>query len=388
MSKSPSHASRRGCPGRWVVLALVGAAGCGGGAPPTGGDLAGQPVVPSRPLVVRAGRPVEPIAGEERHLRNVRKLTFGANNAEAYWSFDGRKLIYQSDRKPFECDQIYMIDLETGQEQLVSTGKGKCTCSYFLRGDQEIIYSSTHLRDPNCPIAGRLVRGRYVWPVFPGFDIFRAKADGSDLRQLTTTDGYDAEGTVCPVTGRIIFTSLRDGDLDLYTMEPDGSDVQRVTNREGYDGGAFFSHDGSKIVARSGFFKDEKDRAEYLSFLAQNLVLPTQVDIVVMNRDGSDFRRVTDNGAANFAPYWHPDNRRIIFCSNLVQGETKARSAVDQFDLWLINEDGSGLERVTTNDSFDGFPMFSPDGKHLAFASNRYGTEYGETSIFVAEWVD
>ncbi len=371
---------KRAAFGTMVVLLAL---GCRSGAPPAGGDLAGQPVIPSRPLVIRAGQPVAAIAGEERHLRNVRKLTFGGENAEAYWSHDGRRLIYQSKRKPFDCDQIYIMDLETGQDRLVSNGKGKCTCSYFLRGDREIIYSSTHLRDPDCPIAGRVVRGRYVWPIFPGFDVFVANPDGSNLRQLTTNDGYDAEATVCPVTGRIVFTSTRDGDLELYSMEPNGADVQRLTDREGYDGGAFFSHDGSKLVARSGFFKDDADRAEYFTFLKQNLILPTQVDIVVMDRNGKNFRRVTDNGQANFAPYWHPDNHRIIFCSNI----GKDKNSRD-FDLWLIGEDGKGLERVTFNDTFDGFPMFSPDGKHLAFASNRYGEEYGETSIFVAEWVD
>jgi Tol biopolymer transport system component len=355
-----------------------------GDAPKAGGDLAGQPVIPARPLVIRAGQPVAPIAGEEKHLRNVRKLTFGGENAEAYWSGDGRRLIYQSKRKPFDCDQIFILDLETGADRLVSTGKGKCTCAYFLRGDRQILYSSTHLRDPNCPLAGRLVRGRYVWPIFPGFDVFVADPDGSNLRQLTTHDGYDAEATVCPVTGRIVFTSVRDGDLELYSMEPDGSDVRRITHRPGYDGGAFYSHDGSKIVARSGFFKDDADRAEYFSFLQQNLILPTQVDLVVMDRDGGDFRRLTDNAHANFAPYWHPDNERIIFCSNYGTGKNNQTG----FDLWLIGEDGQGLERVTYNDSFDGFPVFSPDGKYLAFASNRYGTEYGETSIFVAEWVE
>jgi Tol biopolymer transport system component len=366
-----------------VAAVLLAAHGCAADAPAAGGDLAGEPVVPPRQLTIRAGKPVDPVPGEERHIRNVRKLTFGGENAEAYWSFDGTKLIYQSKRKPYDCDQIFVLDLESGQEQMVSTGKGKCTCSYFLRGDRGIIFSSTHLRDPNCPVAGRVVRGRYVWPIFPGFDIFRANVDGSDLQPLTTTDGYDAEGTVCPVTGRIVFTSVRDGDLELYSMEPDGSDVQRLTNREGYDGGAFYSHDGSKIVARSGFFKNDDDRTEYFTFLRHNLILPSQVDIVVMDRDGGNFRRVTDNGAANFAPYWHPDNRRIIFCSNLGKNPNSRN-----FDLWLVDEDGDNLEQVTFHDTFDGFPMFSPDGKYLAFASNRYGEDYNETSIFVAEWVD
>ncbi|HLU38973.1 MAG TPA: hypothetical protein VK081_06280 [Planctomycetota bacterium] len=363
-----------------AALLLLGACG---GAPSAGRDLAGEPVIPERPFVIRAGQPVDVTPGEERRLRNLRKLTSGGENAEAYWSFDGRRLIYQSKRKPYDCDQIFVLDLETGQERMVSTGKGKCTCAYFLRGDREIIFSSTHLRDPACPIAGRIVRGRYVWPIFPGFDIFVAKADGSDLRRLTDTDGYDAEATVCPVTGRIVFTSVRDGDLELYTMEPDGSDVQRITRREGYDGGAFFSHDGSKIVARSGFFADEQEREEYFSLLRQNLIQPNKVEIVVMNPDGSNFRKVTDNGRANFAPYWHPDNERIIFCSNIGKNPNSR-----DFDLWLIHEDGTGLERVTFDEHFDGFPMFSPDGKYLVFASNRYGEAYGETNIFVAEWIE
>ncbi len=365
-----------------AVAALLTLAACAGSGPAVGGDLQGQPIIPARPLVIRAGEPVPDVPGE-RHLRNVRKLSMGGENAEAYWSSDGRKLIYQSKRPPYDCDQIFILDLETGQEHLVSTGKGKTTCSYFLRGDQEVVFSSTHLRDPQCPIVGRIIRGRYVWPIFPGFDIFRCKPDGSGLTRLTATDGYDAEATVCPVTGRIVFTTVRDGDLEIYSMEPDGTDVQRLTNRDGYDGGAFYSHDGSKIVLRSGFFANDQERDEYHRFLKEDLILPERVDITVMNRDGSGFHRVTDNGAANFAPYWHPDNRRIIFCSN-----AHVSKGSRNFDLFLIGEDGKGLEQITKYDHFDGFPMFSPDGKHLAFASNRNGKAYGETNIFVAEWVE
>lgn len=366
-----------------LPLLPVLATACRVEAPPVGGALADTTVIPQRPLVIRAGKPVDPVPGERR-LRNVRKLTFGGENAEAYWSFDGRKLIYQSKRPPFQCDQIFVLDLETGQERMVSTGKGKTTCSYFTLDDKHVLFASTHLASPDCPVAGRVVRGRYVWPIFPGFDIFRADLDGSNLTRLTDSPGYDAEATVCPVTGRVVFTSLRSGDLEIWSMEPDGSDQQRLTHRDGYDGGAFFSPDGSKIVLRSGFFENDAARDEYFGFLHQNLILPTQVELTVMNRDGSDFHQITDNGYANFAPFWHPDNERIIFCSNVGAPSKASRD----FNLYLIRQDGTGLEQVTFHDTFDGFPMFSPDGKFLAFASNRYGEEYGETSIFVAEWVE
>ena len=212
--------------------------------------------------------------------------------------------------------------------------------------------------------------------------IFRADSDGSGLRRLTDTPGYDAEATVCPVTGQIVFTSVRDGDLELYTMELDGSNVVRLTNRPGYDGGAFYSHDGTKLVQRSGFFANETEKKDYFALLGRGLVQPSKMEITVLDRDGSNFRVVTHNGKANFGPFWHPDNHRILFASN--QGDPRGRN----FELYLIDEDGQNQEQVTHNPTFDGFPMFSPDGKYLVFASNRYGASRGETNVFVAEWVE
>ncbi len=344
-------------------------------------ETTAQPAEQAAPFTINAGKPVEDMPGEP-YFRNVRQLTFGGENAEAYWSFDGTKLILQSKRPPFECDQIFVIDLETGKEELVSTGKGRTTCSYFLKGDERIVYASTHLDDEKCPTPVMRVRGRYVWGVYPGYDIFTAKADGSDLVRLTTEPGYDAEATVCPVTGRLVFTSVRDGDLEVYSMEPDGSDVVRLTNRIGYDGGPFFSHDGTKIVLRSGFPADEAEKNEYLGFLKENLVVPSNLEITVMDRDGKNFRKVTNNGKANFAPFYHPDNKRILFSSNM--NDPRGRN----FEIYMINEDGTGQVQVTNNETFDGFPMFSPDGRYLAFASNRYGKERGETNVFIAEWVE
>jgi len=369
---------------RATLLASLFVAGCAG-APESN-----EPLVPMAALVIQAGKPVEALAGET-HLRNVRQLTFGGENAEAYWSNDGTRLIFQRRDNPAEADQIYILDLATGKQHLVSTGKGRTTCSYFLQGDQRILFGSTHHHGDAPPVVKMTGRG-YQWAVHQEYDIFTAKTDGSDLVQITDTKGYDAEATVCQVTGALVFTSVRDGDLELYTMEADGSNVKRVTNRPGYDGGAFFSHDGSKLVLRSAFPKDAAAAAEDAQLLGQQIVRPSHMEITVCKRDGSDFRQITKNGAANFAPYWTPDDRRILFASNFRGMEemqkTGNHAAARNFDLFLINEDGTGIEQVTFHPEFDSFPMFSPDGRHLAFASNRYGQKPGETNIFVAEWVD
>lgn len=317
----------------------------------------------------------------EKHLRNLKQLTFGGENAEAYFSSDGKQLIFQSTRDGRGCDQIYTMDVDGSNVKMISSGDGRTTCSYFFPGAQRILYSSTHPGGKECPPKPDFSKG-YVWAVYPSFDVFTAKPDGSDLKQLTNTPGYDAETTITLDGKKLVFTSMRDGDLDIYSMDADGKNVRRLTNELGYDGGPFWSYDGKQIVYRAHHPKTEEQKADYTSLLKQNLIRPTVLEIFVMNADGSNKRQVTSNGKANFGPYFFPDGKRIIFASNI--DDPRGRN----FDLYKINTDGTGLERITFNETFDGFPMFSPDGKKLVFASNRNAKAQGETNVFIADWVE
>ena len=317
----------------------------------------------------------------EVHLAEVRQLTFQGENAEAYWSPDGKELILQATTPPYECDQIFRLDpTKPGDLHLVSTGKGRTTCAYFSHTGERILYSSTHATSEECPAKPDFSQG-YVWPIYGSFEIYSALPDGSDLRALTDNEVYDAEATVCPVDGSILFTSTRDGDLDLYRMKADGSEVVRLTEAPGYDGGAFFSNDCSQIVWRAS--RPQGDAlADYQRLLAQGLVRPSKLEIWVANADGSDARQITYLDAASFAPYFHPSGRRVLFSTN--HGDARGR----EFDIWAVNVDGTGLERITYTPGFDGFPMFSPDGSTLAFASNRNQGKPGETDVYVARWVE
>ena len=317
----------------------------------------------------------------EKHLKNIRMLTKGGQNAEAYLSFAQDKLIYQSDADSLPCDQIFIMRGDGTNKRMVSTGKGRTTCPYFLPGDTTIIYASTHLADPDCPPPPDMSKG-YAWKLYETFDIFLANANGAIIKRLTDSPGYDAEATISPVGDKIIFTSTRDGDPEIYTMNLDGSDQKRLTFQKGYDGGPFFSLDGTKIVFRASRPITKKDMADYNDLVVNQLVRPTALEIYVMDADGKNIKQVTDFGKASFAPFFYPDGKRIIFCSNL--DGTNPRD----FDLYQINIDGSGLEQVTFNETFDGFPMFTRDGKRLVFASNRSNKKLHETNIFIADWVE
>jgi Tol biopolymer transport system component len=314
----------------------------------------------------------------ERHLSNIRQLTHGGENAEAYFSSDGRRLIYQSTREGYPCDQIYSMKLDGSDSRRISTGTGRTTCAYFYPDGKDLLFASTHATSPACPPRPSYARG-YVWPIYEGYEIYRGRADGSNLRPLTQSPGYDAEATIAP-DGLITFTSVRDGDMEIYTMKADGTGVRRLTNRPGPDGGPFFSFDGQQIVFRGRALSAGPELDDYKKLLAEGLWRPTSLELFIMDRDGKNLRQLTKLGGANFAPSWHPDGKRIIFASNI--HDPKGRN----FDLYLVNIDGSGVERVTFNDTFDGFPMFSPDGKRLVFASNRGAKAEGETNVFIADW--
>jgi len=384
---------RHHAPRALLLAPLLLACGPQPAAPVTSAQPA--PQAPAQPAPAEPALPAEPAAparqgiedaaalihAGERHFRGLRQLTFGGENAEAYFSVDEQRLVFQSTRDGRGCDQIYTLDLATGAAQLVSTGRGRTTCAYYLPGDQRLLYASTHAADPGCLPPPDRSHG-YVWKLYDEFDIYTAPAGGGEPTLLVGGPGYDAEATISPRGDRIVFTSTRDGDPELYSVDIDGGDLRRLTHTPGYDGGAFFSPDGARLVYRANHPEGDEELAKYREIQREGLVRPTRLELFIMNADGSDQRQITRNGKANFGPYFHPDGRRIIFSTNL--GDPLGRG----FDLYMISDDGEGLEQITTEPSFDGFPMFSRDGARLVFASNRGGAARGDTNVFIADWQD
>lgn len=326
----------------------------------------------------------------ESHFSNLRQLTNGGDNAEAYWSFDDSKLVFQANAEKWgtQCDQIFFFNPDKDdimndlQPKLLSTGDGRTTCAYFMPGDSTILYASTHHFDKNCPPEPERGGGSYVWAIYDSFDIFEADLNGNIIKQLTDSPGYDAEGTVSPDGQWIVFTSIRSGDLELYLMRPDGSDVRQVTNELGYDGGAFFSPDSKKLVFRASRPKTEEAKAEYVDLLSKGLVKPTDMEIFVCDIDGGNLKQVTNLGKANWAPFFHPSGEKIVFASN------HATERGFPFNLFMINVDGTGLKQISFDNTFDAFPMFSHDGKKLVFSSNRNNGGTRETNLFVTDWIE
>lgn len=326
------------------------------------------------------GTPDDPLRDpHETHLRHIRQLTFGGQNAEAYFSYDGRRLIFMSTREPYQCDQIFTMNTDGSDLHLVSTGKGRTTCGYFYPDGRHVLYSSTHQIGDACPPRPDYSRG-YVWAIYSAYQIYYATDDGKIVKQLTTGPGYNAEATLSRDGKKVVFTSSRDGDLDIYSMNVDGTDVRRLTNTLGYDGGPFFSPDDNWIAYRAHHPRNDQGIAHYKSLLAQGLVEPNEMDLYVMRADGSNQQQITKLAGASFAPSFFPDSQRIIFASNY------ERPATSQFELYAVDRHGNGLERVTFAGGFNAFPEFSPDGKKLVFISNRNAKVPHEINVFIADW--
>ena len=315
---------------------------------------------------------------QAQHLSNVKQLTNGGQNAEAYWSPDGKRLVFQSTREPYQCDQIFVMNADGSDQKLVSTGKGRTTCGYFLPDSKHVLYASTHEVAEACPPAADRSKG-YVWAVYPSYDIYVADLNGKITKKLTDAPGYDAEATINWKTGKIVYTSMASGDLDMWTMNLDGSGKKRVTSKEGYDGGAFFSPNGKQIVWRANHPSGEA-LAKYRDLLKDNLTTPMKMEISVADATGGNARQLTSFGCASFAPVFTPDGKKILFASN------KHNCDGRRFELFMMNADGSGLEQVTDFGGFTSFPEFSPDGKRLVFASDKDAKSRYEFNIFVADW--
>ena len=325
----------------------------------------------------------------ETHFSNIRQLTFGGDNAEAYVSYDGKWLIFQksNSKEGILCDQIWMGKIPQKPEdkfepKLVSTGEGRTTCAYFYPDGKHILYGSTHLGSKECPpVPDRTKYGnKYIWPIYESFDIFKADFNGKIVKQLTNSKGYDAEATISPKGDKILFTSMRDGDLDLYTMDLNGNNVKRITNILGYDGGAWFSPDGKKILWRASRPTTESEVKEYKELLAENLVAPTHMEVWIANADGTNAHQITFLEQANWAPNFTPDGQHIIFCSN---HEYKRGFP---FNMYLADLEGKGIEKISRDKGFDAFPMFTPNGKKIVFCSNRNNGGTRDTNIFIADW--
>jgi TolB protein len=327
------------------------------------------------PLLV----PVMCRAQSNPHLDNLKQLTAGGQNAEAYWSPDGKRLIFQSTRDGRSCDQQYIMNADGSSLHMVSTGKGVTTCGYFLPDNKHVIYASTHESGDACPPPPDRSKG-YVWAVYAGFEIYLATDDGKIVKKLTDTPGYDAEGTVNWKKNKIVYTSLSTGDLELWEMKPDGSGKKRITTSEGYDGGAVFSRDGSKIVWRANHPGTPETMAKYRDLIKDNLTTPMKMELFIADGNGKNPKQITDYGCASFAPTFTPDGKKILFSSNKHKCDSR------DFELYTINLDGSGLEQVTTFGGFTSFPEFSPDGKKLVFASDYKATGKYEFNIFTADW--
>ena len=323
----------------------------------------------------------------EVHLKNIKRLTFGGQNAEAYFSPDGKYITFQSNRDSLPCDQIFIMDTTGKILRMVSTGEGRTTCSFFLDNDH-IMFASTHeTMGPECPenpLVYQIMKKekRYVWPLY-NYDLYIRDLRTNELKKLFGSPAYEAELEGPSPDGKIVFTSAKDGDLELYILDPPYTgEPRRLTFTPGYDGGSFFSKSGRYIVYRADHIKDSTELKKYREYLQKGLLLAGHLEIYVYDLQTDSTWQVTHTPkeVTNFAPFMTPDEKRIIFVSNLDAPGTW------EFQLYIIDIDGKNLERVTYMGTFNSFPMFSPDGKKLLFVSNRGTKKPRNYDVYIADW--
>lgn len=298
---------------------------------------------------------------EAKCLTNMHQLTFSSMGfekaGEAYFSPDGKTILFQAVPTGEKEYQIYSMNLEEGTPRMVSTGKGACTCAYFRPDGQRIIFASSHAGPES--VKEEPADGRYKWDLTPYMNIYDANPDGSDLQALTSGPAYHAECAYAPSGDNIVYASNEDGAMNLYTMDADGSNVRQITHTDYcYNGGPFFSPDGGQII-----FRADRDRPDYLQ-------------IYVINSDGTIERQLTTNEAVNWAPYWHPEGKVIAYATSL-HGHR-------QYEIYLMNVETQAQYRLTYNPTFDGLAVFSNDGKQLMWTSKR--SSDNTCQIFIADF--
>jgi len=325
------------------------------------------------------------IEDRKMSIENVKQLSFQGDNGEAYFNSDDSKVIFQSKRNNNNCDKLYIVDINGNNLTEFVANDGAFTCAYFSLDDRYIFFSSTMHLGSECPEIYKDPNPRkYIWPL-RDYEIFRY--DNGAVKQLTNYSGYNAETTTHPFEEKVIFTSLRDGDINLFEMDYNGENVKQITSEYGYDGGAFYSPNGENIVWRAWYPTSDEEISMWKNNLAKKFIESVPLDIYVAKNDGSEKQRLTSNGATNWAPSWHPDGKHIVFSSNMDDWREDYNAYGSNFELYMINIATKTLTRLTNNDTFDSFSVFSKNGKKIVFSSNRDAENPRNTNIFIADIV-
>jgi len=315
----------------------------------------------------------------EDHLTKIKQLTREGENKKASFAPNNEKIIFQAMRDNLRCDAIYSMKRDGSEINLLSSGKGIAVSAKIAPDNESIIYSSTHKVDYQCPQRPEFSLD-YVWSLYRDYDVFVSDSFGGSTKRLTRTEDYDGNASYSPTGNRVVFTSNRSGDLELYLMNSDGSNVKQLTKAVGYDGDAVFSPDGKYIVWRASRPKGN-DLDEYRYQLSQGLLRAGKFELFLLKLGSKRAVRLTNNGATNFSPSFDPQSSKVIFSSNMSQDDGL------NYDLYTVDIKTRKLERITYYSGFDGYPVFSSDGKKLLFTSSRNFRYKAETNIFTVDWV-